>query len=111
MDHQSLPTAARQAIAEPHSVVFVSAVTIWELAIKQQLGRLTVKDADLEAEIAENDFLELPMKARHAQRAATLPLHHPDPFDRMLIAQTQTEGLVCITGDAGFAEYGIATLW
>ncbi len=111
MDHRSLPPAARQAIAEPRSVVFVSAATIWELAIKRQLGRLRVEDADLEAEIAENDFLELPMEARHAQRAADLPPHHPDPFDRMLIAQSQTEGLVCITGDAEFAEYGIATLW
>jgi PIN domain nuclease of toxin-antitoxin system len=111
MDHRSLPSAARQAIAQSDSVVFVSAATIWELAIKQQLGRLRVEDADLVAEIAENDFLELPMEARHAQRAAALPPHHPDPFDRMLIAQTQTEGLVCITGNEGFAEYGIATLW
>ncbi len=111
MDDGSLPPAARKAIAEPQSVVFVSAATIWELAIKQRLGRLEVEDADLEAEIAENDFLELPMDAQHAQRAAALPPHHPDPFDRMLIAQTQTEGLVCITGDEGFAEYGIATLW
>ncbi len=111
MDHRSLPPAARQAIAEPHSVVFVSAATIWELAIKRRLGRLRVDDADLEAEIAENDFLELPMEARHAQRAADLPPHHPDPFDRMLIAQSQTEGLVCITGDAEFGEYRVTTLW
>ncbi len=111
MDDHSLPPAARQAISEPQSVVFVSAATIWELGIKQQLGRLRVEDADLEAEIVENDFLELPMEARHAQRAAALPPHHPDPFDRMLIAQTQAEGLVCVTGDEEFAEYGIATLW
>lgn len=111
MDHGALPPAARQAIARPDSVVFVSAATIWELAIKRRLGRLRVDDADLEAEIAENDFVELPMAARHAQCAAALPAHHPDPFDRMLIAQTQTEGLVCVTGDEEFAEYGIATLW
>ncbi len=111
MDDRSLPPAARQAISEPQSIVFVSAATIWELGIKQQLGRLRVEDADLEAEIGENDFLELPMEARHAQQAAALPPHHPDPFDRMLIAQTQAEGLVCITDDEEFADYGIATLW
>ena len=103
-----LGAGARQAVADPASIVHVSAATVWELAIKASLGKLDLDGADLVAEIEENDFLELPMTARHSVAAATLPRHHDDPFDRMLIAQAQVEGLTIVTRDPAFRAYGIA---
>lgn len=108
---QELSVQARAAIADPSNMVQVSAATIWEIEIKRALGRLDVGDADLVAEIQVNRFAELPVAARHAEVAARLPPHHTDPFDRMLVAQTQVEGLVCVTRDPAFARYGIACLW
>jgi PIN domain nuclease of toxin-antitoxin system len=102
-----LGAEARQAIADPASIVHVSAATIWELSIKAALGKLDLDGADLVEEIEENDFIELPMTARHSA-AAALPRHHEDPFDRMLIAQAQIEGLTMVTRDAAFRDYGIA---
>ena len=61
-------------------------------------------------EIEENDFIELPMTARHSHAAATLPRHHEDPFDRMLIAQARLEGLTVVTRDSAFRAYGVAIL-
>ena len=105
-----LSAGARQAVAAPTSIVHVSAATIWELAIKAALGKLDLGGSDLVEEIARNDFVELPMTARHSLTAAGLPRHHDDPFDRMLIAQAQTEGLAIVTRDAAFDRYGVSTL-
>ena len=99
---------ARQAVADPSSLVHVSAATIWELSIKASLGKLDLGGADLVEEIEANDFLELPMTARHSLAAATLPRHHDDPFDRMLIAQARIEGLRVVTRDPAFRAYDIA---
>lgn len=110
-DDPALGEKAREAIADPGAVVYVSAASIWEIAIKAQLGRIDILDADLVAEIAANDFAELPIAARHADRAGRLPPHHADPFDRMLVAQAQLEGLVCVTRDPTFEAYGVPVLW
>jgi PIN domain nuclease of toxin-antitoxin system len=111
MGAPELSPAAREAMADPGNTVLVSAATIWEMEIKRALGRLDVGDADLVAEIEANGFGELPVRARHATAAATLPRHHDDPFDRMLIAQSTAEGLTCVTRDRVFEEYGAARLW
>jgi PIN domain nuclease of toxin-antitoxin system len=95
-------------VADPASTVHVSAATVWELAIKASLGKLDLDGADLVEEIEANDFVELPVTARHSLAAAALPRHHEDPFDRMLIAQAQTEGLTIVTRDPAFRAYGIA---
>lgn len=105
-----LSAEARQAVADPSTVVHVSAATVWELAIKASLGKLDLGGADLVEEIEENDFLELPMTARHSLAAATLPRHHDDPFDRMLIAQARIEGLTVVTRNSAFRAYGIGIL-
>jgi len=68
-------------------------------------------EADLVAEIEANRFSELSVSARHAAPAARLPPHHTDPFDRLFVAQSQAEGLVCVTRDPIFQEYGVASLW
>jgi len=105
-----LSAGARQAVADPSSTVHVSAATVWELSIKASLGKLDLDGADLVEEIEENDFVELPMTARHSLAAATLARHHNDPFDRMLIAQARIEGLTIVTRDPAFRAYGVATL-
>ena len=105
-----LGAEARQAVAAPSSVIHVSAATVWELSIKAALGKLDLDGADLVEEIEENDFLELPMTARHSLAAAALPRHHEDPFDRMLIAQARIEGLTIVTRDSAFRQYGVSIL-
>jgi len=109
-DDRRLSTAACDAIREPHAIVHVSAASIWEIAIKARLGRLHVRDSDLVAEIEANGFAELAISARHAQSAGTLPRHHDDPFDRMLIAQAQMEDLIVVTHDPKFRRYGVQLL-
>ena len=105
-----LSAGAREVVADPSSIVHVSAASVWELAIKASLGKLDLDGADLVEEIGENDFVELPMTARHSLAAAALPRHHEDPFDRMLIAQAQVEGLTVVTRDPAFRAYGVAIL-
>lgn len=110
VDRGDLAPAARDAIADRSSAVFVSPITIWELTIKEALGRLDTRGADLAVEIAANGFLELAFTAAHARRAGSLPRHHDDPFDRALIAQAQSEGLALVTRDGSFAAYGVEML-
>jgi PIN domain nuclease of toxin-antitoxin system len=110
VEDPKLSAGARQAMADPSSIVHVSAATIWELSIKAFLGKLDLDGADLVEEIGENDFIELPITARHSVVAAALPRHHDDPFDRMLIGQARTEGLTIVTRDPEFRAYGIDVL-
>jgi len=107
---RKLRAGPRQAMADPTSIVYVSAATIWELSLKAAIGKLDLDGADLVEEIAENDFVELPMTARHSLAAAYLPHHHEDPFDRMLIAQAQIEGLTIVTKDLAFRAYEVSIL-
>jgi PIN domain nuclease of toxin-antitoxin system len=109
-DDPKLSAEAKQAVADPSSIVHVSAATVWELSIKATLGKLDLDGADLVKEIEENDFVELPMTARHALAAATLPQHPDDPLDRMLIAQAQIEGLTVVTRDPDFRACGVTIL-
>ena len=109
-DESKLKREAMRAIADPSSVVNVSAATIWELSIKASLGKLNLGTVNLVAEIESNDFVELPIAARHSSAAASLPRHHDDPFDRMLIAQAMHEGLTIVTRDPAFSSYGVSIL-
>jgi PIN domain nuclease of toxin-antitoxin system len=90
--------------------VYVSAVSIWEITIKKGLGRLELDNEVLERELETGDMNELPVRWRHAKIAGALPTHHQDPFDRMLIAQAQTEGLTLVTYDRAFQPYDVAVL-
>jgi len=110
-DDVKLSRAARDAISDAGCLVHVSAATIWEIAIKQQLGRLDLHGEDLMLEIEANAFVDLPMSVRHAQRVGSLPLHHRDPFDRMLVAQAELETLTLVTHDRALEAYGIDVLW
>ncbi|HEV3376132.1 MAG TPA: type II toxin-antitoxin system VapC family toxin [Thermoleophilaceae bacterium] len=101
--------AAADAIASPDNEVFVSVAAVWEAEIKAATGKLRL-DVDLEAEPAEHGFTSLDISARHAVTAARLPLHHRDPFDRMLVAQAQLEGLTIVSRDPVFDRYSVAVL-
>jgi len=105
-----LKPEARRAIANTTALVHVSAATVWEITIKAQLDRLDPGTERIDQEIVANGFVELPISAYHALVAGKLPLHHNDPFDRMLIAQAQVENLVVITHDKVFSDYEVNIL-
>lgn len=89
--------------------IYVSAATVWEVAIKQALGKLT-GSVDLPERIMGSGFVPLPMTAEHGTVAGRLPLIHRDPFDRMLVAQAQCEDLTLVTHDAWCQKYEVAIL-
>lgn len=104
-----LSTATREAIASPQALTCISAASIWEIAIKRALGRLAVEEG-FEQELVDRRFTPLPVMFNHAIAAGALPRHHGDPFDRMLVAQAQLEGLTLVTADPQMRRYGIHTL-
>ena len=108
-DDPSLRGEARDAIASAANDVLVSAATVWEVGIKRNLGKLVAPE-DLESAITASGFVGLPITLTDAQSAAGLPLHHRDPFDRMLVSQAQRVGAVIVTRDSGFSAYGVDVL-
>ena len=85
--------------------VYVSAASVWEIAIKSGLGKIEGDIALVVGAIEGSGFLELPVRAIHAARVATLPLHHRDPFDRLIVAQAMTEPLTLLTADDVLSPY------
>ena len=108
-DWDEIAETTRDAIADPENEVFVSAVSGWEIAIKKARGRLVAPD-NLSAVVEKKHFEHLPLSFEHTERAAVLPPHHRDPFDRMLVAQAQAEGLVLVTRDARIPLYDVPTM-
>ena len=109
-DDLALSPAARDAIADPLNEPFVSAASVWEIAIKRTLGKLTAPD-DLPDRVADEGFPWLPINVDHAWRVRELPLHHRDPFDRIIVAQALIERVPVITADPHFAKYGAQVRW
>lgn len=103
-----LSAQTRRAIASADSV-FVSVAALWEIVIKSQAGKL---QASLDAvfDLSKDGFRELPIRGLHARVAGELPPHHKDPFDRMMAAQAEVDGLTFVTSDAIFKKYGVQTL-
>lgn len=112
VDHPRLSAAAREVVGASSTRVFVSAATLWEAEIKTALGRLDLDIAavDLAAEVAANGFTELAITGRYTRTAALLPRHHHDPFDRMLLAQAQIDGLRLVTADRILQRYDVPLL-
>src|SRR3982750_1612328 len=100
---------AKKAIAGGNQVV-VSAVVIWEVAIKARLDKLEAP-SDLLDQLEQAGVNLLPITPRHADRVRTLPLHHRDPFDRLLVAQADCDGLTLVTADEHLHRYGIEVVW
>lgn len=106
-DDPALPDAVKDRLDhEPY--VYLSPATVWEVAIKQSLGKLG--PADLPERVRDSGFPFLPITVQHGIVAGRLPLHHRDPFDRMLVAQAQIEGLTLVTHDAQIHKYDVALL-
>lgn len=104
LDSPRLGDQARQVISGADQVL-VSAASVWEVAIKSSVGKLDLEPQQLLVAIAETGFTELPITADHAARTATLPWHHRDPFDRLLVAQALTEPLHLMTADRQLVPY------
>lgn len=108
-DSARLTHDLRDLIADPTHEVFVSAVSIAEIAVKKSKGRLVVRE-DFSEGIDADGFAELPLTALHAGRLASLPMLHRDPFDRMLVAQAQVEGATLITMNRMVRKYDVKTV-
>jgi PIN domain nuclease of toxin-antitoxin system len=105
---EALTPAAARALQSADEV-FVSAASAWELAIKSALGKV-VTTRTMDAVIAENGFVELPVLVRHTATLRTLPPLHRDPFDRLLVAQALTEQLTLVTRDPLVRQYRVKTI-
>ncbi|MDT0347610.1 type II toxin-antitoxin system VapC family toxin [Streptomyces litchfieldiae] len=96
-------------LLDTEPAVYVSAVTPWEIAIKQSLGKLDGPE-DLAERVRDSQFTDLPITAGHGVRAGRLPVHHRDPFDRILVAQAQIEGMTVVTRDKRVPQYDVRVM-
>jgi PIN domain nuclease of toxin-antitoxin system len=110
----NLSRSAEQLIRAGGNRCFVSMTSLWEIAIKVGIGKLSLNApyaAYVPREIANNNLTTLPITLDHTTVVATLPHHHRDPFDRLLIAQAIAEGMPIVSADASFDAYGVTRLW
>lgn len=103
-DSRKLSKKAKSRI-EATDGVFVSAASIWEVAIKIGIGKLSARCDDVIAGIDASGFVELPVLSRHGALVSTMPHHHRDPFDRLLLAQAMAEPMRLMTADAALRRY------
>jgi PIN domain nuclease of toxin-antitoxin system len=108
-DDSQLGEDTRRVISNPRNQVYVSAASTWEISIKKTIGKLSAPD-DMDVIVEDEGFDKLPITLFHGEQAGLLPEHHKDPFDRMLIAQAQAEGLIIVTNDEKIARYNIRTM-
>jgi len=106
-DAPMLSKKTKTLIADPQNLVFVSAAVIWEITIKQALGKLEIPD-NFRRVLDRQPFEFLDITVDHAYAVASLPLHHRDPFDRMLVAQAKVEGMTLLSRDARLKQYSIS---
>jgi len=113
-DSDRLSRKARSLISSGTNEIFFSAVSAWEIAVKAELGRVTLPsdpETFVPQQITQNAFQVLPLQLRHALRVFSLPSVHRDPFDRMLVAQAEAERMPLLTGDSHFHSYPIKVIW
>lgn len=109
-----LSLKARRAIANESNTILVSAASAWEITTKARLGKLpgaAEVAADVAACVASQGFVPLDITLLHAQKAGRLPTAHRDPFDRMLIAQSQMEDVAVVTDDEAFDNFDVRRFW
>ena len=109
-----LSRRAKSAVGSARNECFVSVASGWEIAIKVSLGKLRIDgalDRFLPEQLAANGFRALAIDLKHAARVATLPFHHRDPFDRLLVAQALEEDLAMVTADPVVVKYGVKRVW
>jgi PIN domain nuclease of toxin-antitoxin system len=113
-DNNELSVRAQRAIADPENEVFFSAASAWEIVIKISLGRLKLNQTPgtfIRRQILQNNISRLPIDESHALHLYKLPDIHRDPFDRILIAQSQLEQLRLVTNDSEIQKYDVEILW
>lgn len=111
---EQLPSVARQLIADIDNEIFLSVASLWEIAIKFSLGKLTLGKPFHEIILGQleiNDFAMLPIDIDALNLVSNLPFHHRDPFDRMIIAQAMAEEMAVISKDTIFTNYSIKLIW
>jgi len=109
-----LSQTARSLIENPENQVFLSQVSLWEIAIKISLGKLTLLqpfERLIADQLRENQIQLLDIRLQHAAGVISLPFHHRDPFDRMLIAQAQAEHLTLVSEDSAITQYDVLRAW
>ena len=111
VEPDKLPVPLRKALEDPRNIVFASAASAWEMAIKQAAGKVDFPFAELTSALRRASVRELAVTIGHAEAAAKLPPLHRDPFDRMLIAQAQAEGLGLVSRDPAVRRYQVTVLW
>lgn len=109
-----LSATAKDHILDPSNTHFISPASYWEVSIKISLGKCTLHTpyaAFMRQAITSNSFRYLHISPRHTERVSTLPFHHRDPFDRLLIAQAMVEGMVIVSHNGNLAPYGVPVIW
>lgn len=107
---RSVPHDVADAVSSPSAAVFVSAASVWEIAIKRSLGKLQIAES-WHRTLMSLDFEHLPVSAEHAVGVEALPWHHRDPFDRLLVAQGLAENAILVTADRTLDRYPVPTWW
>ncbi len=113
-DDPRLSVTARSLIANSHNDLLLSAASGWEMAIKVRLGKLRLPDdasVYIAEQMLENNIRSLAIEMSHALHTHALPLHHRDPFDRLLVAQCQLESLAIVTADPLISQYDVNAIW
>lgn len=114
LDDPSLSAVARSHIIDPANDVFISPASYWEVAIKLSVGKLTLNkpyEQFMDDAIRGNGFEVLPILVSHTGVVSTLPFHHRDPFDRLLVSQALAEDIPLLSNDAVLDQYGIRRIW
>jgi PIN domain nuclease of toxin-antitoxin system len=109
-DRERVSGKAVEALEDERNEIALSAASVWEIAIKRSLGKLTIADG-WAAALRQLDFDPMPVTALHAEAVERLPWHHRDPFDRLLVAQAIVERLVLVSADPRLEPYGVDVLW
>jgi PIN domain nuclease of toxin-antitoxin system len=113
-DDPALSDAAKKTIESAEGALYLSVASVWEMAIKVSLERLAMPTPFgdfIDGQLRVNNFRLLSMTTQHAEVIAALPFHHRDPFDRLIIAQSQVEGFPVIGKDEAFDDYGVQRVW
>jgi PIN domain nuclease of toxin-antitoxin system len=114
LDDPKLSETAKGSIADPDNDIEISPASYWEIAIKISLNKYSLPEPYeqfMERELATNQFRILPIEPKHTATLTTLPFHHRDPFDRLIIAQAMVEQIPVISGDEAFAAYPVIRIW
>ena len=109
-ERDSVSSEAQSALTDERNSIALSAVSVWEIAIKRSLGKLQIDSGWAQA-LTRLDFDPMPVTSQHAERVEHLPWHHRDPFDRLLVAQASLEDHVLLSADAQMTDYDVEVVW